>query len=69
MAKCASQANSRCQPRDPDRGEGAAALAGYLEDRDVRDVPEAVLKRLLVRQESKPLGWLPAVKGNTLMAP
>jgi hypothetical protein len=29
----------------------------------------AVLKRLLLRQEPKPLGWIPAVKGNTLIIP
>jgi hypothetical protein len=49
--------------------EHAAALASRRPAREVRDVPNAVLKRLLLRQELNPLGSLPAVKGNTLITP
>jgi hypothetical protein len=53
------------QPDNRSHGKAAAALAGRLAAREVRDVPNAVLKRLLLPQEPK----RPAVKGNTLIIP
>jgi hypothetical protein len=49
--------------------EHAAALAGRRRAREVRDVPNAVLKRPWLRQEPNPVGSLPAVKDNTLIIP